>query len=419
MPRPDGRPVAPSIAGACRRALVLAALLAVFCDTAPARADEDGAASRLKEVERRLQETRGREASLEKQETALDQEVLALRAAAVAAAKAVHARESRLARLETRLDALASEAADKKARLDRRRGQLQDTLAALTRLARLPPSAALALPRPPAETVRGALLMRAAVPALETRVAGLREALDGYAELRDRIARERAEIDRQGNALTDERRRLDGLLDRKRALSDRARAETERARDESRRLAGEAADLRDLLAKLETARKARARAAAGTRAKGAPPAGPSAAPPGGGTDFANARGRLPFPAPGRLTRRYGERAGDGTASAGIVIATRADAPVIAPYDGLVVFAGPFRGYGRLLIIEHGEGYHILLSGLFRIDASAGQWLLAGEPIGVMGKAEDGGTALYVELRRESRPIDPLPWLMAQSGKVSG
>ncbi|MBZ0325779.1 MAG: peptidoglycan DD-metalloendopeptidase family protein, partial [Alphaproteobacteria bacterium] len=123
--------------------------------------------------------------------------------------------------------------------------------------------------------------------------------------------------------------------------------------------------------------------------------------------------------PGSVLRTFGERIQGGTTSAGIVIGTRPDAPVIAPYDGLVVFAGPFRGYGQLLIIEHGEGYHILLSGLFRIDANAGQRLLAGEPIGVMGKAEDGGTSLYVELRHESRPIDPMPWLTAQRGKVSG
>ncbi|MHA1568285.1 MAG: murein hydrolase activator EnvC family protein [Alphaproteobacteria bacterium] len=416
MPRPDGH----ASAGPGRRAIRLASVLLLVPLVAGA-AEKDGAANRLKEVERQLEETRGREANLEERESALDHEVLALRAAAISAAKAVHSRDSALSRLETRLAAMATEAAEKSARLDQRRDQLAGTLAALTRLARVPPSAALALPMAPADTVRGALLLRAAVPALETRARNLRDELDVYADLRDRIAGDRVELARQGNSLAGERRRLDGLLHRKRNLSDRARAETERARNESRRLAEKAADLRDLLAKLETARKARERAAALARPKDEALSAGSAVPPppGGARNFSQARGRLPFPAPGRILRRYGERTEGGTASAGIVIATRPGAPVIAPHDGLVVFAGTFRGYGQLLIIEHGEGYHTLLSGLFRIDASAGQWLLVGEPVGVMGEAESGKTSLYVELRRKSQPINPLPWLTAQRGKVSG
>jgi len=86
----------------------------------------------------------------------------------------------------------------------------------------------------------------------------------------------------------------------------------------------------------------------------------------------------------------------------------------------VVFAGEFRGYGEILIIQHSEGYHTLLSGLSRIDAVTGQLVLAGEPVGAMGQSEGGnGPELYVELRRNGRPIDPLPWLASQTGKVSG
>ncbi|MEQ9447676.1 MAG: peptidoglycan DD-metalloendopeptidase family protein, partial [Rhodospirillaceae bacterium] len=109
---------------------------------------------------------------------------------------------------------------------------------------------------------------------------------------------------------------------------------------------------------------------------------------------------------------------DGSPRArGITIKGRAGAPVIAPFDGIIAFAGPFRGYGRLLIIEHSEGYHTLLAGLARIDGAVGQMVLAGEPVGLMETA--GAANLYVELRRDGQPINPLPWLAGRAGKTSG
>ena len=94
--------------------------------------------------------------------------------------------------------------------------------------------------------------------------------------------------------------------------------------------------------------------------------------------------------------------------------------MIAPFDGVVAFAGAFRGYGQLLIIEHSEGYHTLLAGLGRVDGEVGQRVLAGEPVGVMATSETDGapsSSLYVELRRDGQPINPLPWLADRTGKV--
>ena len=128
---------------------------------------------------------------------------------------------------------------------------------------------------------------------------------------------------------------------------------------------------------------------------------------------------MSFPAVGRLVGRYGQATKGGLTRKGISVETLPGAQVVAPYDGRVVFADAFRGYGRLLIIEHGEGYHSLLAGLARIDTAIGQWVLAGEPVGVMGRTGKGKPTLYVELRRKGQPINPLPWLAARKGKVSG
>ena len=134
--------------------------------------------------------------------------------------------------------------------------------------------------------------------------------------------------------------------------------------------------------------------------------------------FSKAEGDMPFPARGRVVVRFGQSDEQKQLSKGISIETRADAQVIAPFNGQVVFAGPFRGYGLLLIIEHGEGYHTLLAGMARIDAAVGQHLATGEPVGVMGQGE-GKPLLYVELRHNGQPVNPLPWLTARKAKVSG
>lgn len=136
-------------------------------------------------------------------------------------------------------------------------------------------------------------------------------------------------------------------------------------------------------------------------------------------DIRSARGYFIIPARGNLVQRFAENTSSGLAAKGISIETRLGAQVVAPFGGKIAFAGPFRNYGQILIIAHGEGYHTLLAGLGHIHARLGQKVLAGEPLGVM--AADGGVRprLYVELRQKGHPINPLPWLAADGGATRG
>ena len=116
----------------------------------------------------------------------------------------------------------------------------------------------------------------------------------------------------------------------------------------------------------------------------------------------------------------------GSTLKGISLQTREEARITAPADGWVVYAGEFRSYGQLLIINAGGGYHVLLAGMSRIDVSLGQFVLAGEPIAVMGNAappsqgdDSSRPVLYVEFRKDGRPIDPDPWWAEASEKVQG
>jgi septal ring factor EnvC (AmiA/AmiB activator) len=140
--------------------------------------------------------------------------------------------------------------------------------------------------------------------------------------------------------------------------------------------------------------------------------------------FEQAKTRLPLPAQGRRVLSFGEKTNYGGQSKGMVLETRHSAQITSPADGWIVYAGEFRSYGQLLIINAGGGYHILLAGLSQIDVQPGQFVLAAEPVGTMGaapKTSGGGSqtapVLYVEFRKDGRPIDPDPWWVEDARKV--
>ena len=158
------------------------------------------------------------------------------------------------------------------------------------------------------------------------------------------------------------------------------------------------------------------------RAQGPRPAGPAIA-------FASAKKHLPLPVNG--VQNQGIR-GFGRArrhEKGLSIATRPGAQITAPCDGWVVYAGPFRNYGQLLILNAGDGYHVLLAGMDRISVDLGQFVVTGEPVAVMGGRAQAAAAiatgsgqpvLYVEFRKDGTPVDPGPWWAAsESEKVRG
>lgn len=138
---------------------------------------------------------------------------------------------------------------------------------------------------------------------------------------------------------------------------------------------------------------------------------------------------LPLPAGGAVLKAFGTDDGYGGQEKGMSLTTRVEAQVASPSDGWVVYAGPFRSYGQLLIINAGGGYHILLAGMDKITVELGQFVLSGEPVAVMGRgpqlvsSASLGTAqpiLYVEFRKDGNSIDPTPWwATSESEKVRG
>lgn len=392
---------------------------------AVAAGDPPPPAERLKSIEREIKESQQKEETLKRKESELNEDMTRLKTKLVEAARKQQAYENRVSTLQSTIGALNEREAQKRAALGDRRRELARLLAIVARLARHPPEALVALPTTPADTIRTAILLRAAVPPLHSQSNDLTRELASLVNLRAEIARQHADVSQAQGSLERQRAQIEAMLDQKAELQQELSSDLEKHGRHSRELAAQAKDLKDLMVRLEEDRRARAaKSGKGTGKSGtgknvAPGGERHGAPGNGGESLSAARGTLALPVQGRLLRRFGESTEFGTASRGIALATRPHARVVAPFAGEVVFAGPFRGYGQTLIIAHGEGYHTVLSGLSRIDGVVGQTLVAGEPVGVMGEGDDGEPTLYVEMRRNGDPINPLPWLAAGKDMVHG
>lgn len=439
MPRPELFPLAPL-------PLLLAGLL--ICSAAQA---DETPQQQLKSVQQQLEESRQKAAQYAEQAEGLARDIAQLRTDSVAAAKAAQEHEAALSALEDQLAALGIEEAKKAAELERHRAQQQQLLMALERLARNPPEGMALAPGNPVDAVRSAMLMGAAVPPLEARARQLRQEIDDLAQLRRQIAEAEARHRAERVDLDKEQTRLAAMIARKAVLQDEAQQGAEESGQRGLQLAAQASDLQQLIEQLDQERRARDAEAARKRAEeqrraeaerreaqrlmalqqqrpdqgrssvvvtAPPPVIPDPTKPPTIRPFAEARGALLYPASGRLMRRFGENDELGVASKGLTFETRPGAQVVAPFDGRVLFAGPFKGYGQILIIEHADGYHSLLAGLDRVEGTVGQWVVAGEPVGTMPRGEQK-PRLYLELRHDGQPINPLPWLNTRNEKVSG
>jgi len=394
------------------------------------------AGTKLQNVERIIAKKKQESAKQRARAENLKTEIKAINANLVAAAKRVQDQEVQVAMLENELSRLQREASSKTGQLRDRRKQFSGVIMALSRIARFPTEALIAQPIPAEDTVRSAILLKAAIPAIEKRAKALNVELKGLGVARQRMEHQRLALQGALERLQFEEDRINSIRKKKAALRAEAISKSRAAQSQALSLGKKAKSLRDLVGRLNQQKKISDKAHRAKIARKTPsrlrvsPKSMIAAPSARQLKKLNqiakisrAQGHLPYPAIGQLVGLYGQALDGGLTSKGISIETRQGGQVISPFDGKVVFAGPFRGYGQLLIIDHGEGYHSLLAGLGRIDAEIGQSVLAGEPVAIMsgpGGLDGGGQpVLYVEFRRNNQPINPLPWLAARKGTPKG
>lgn len=371
----------------------------------------------LQQLEAKLEADRQRARALEKERRKTAAELSRLRRESIAAAKKSQQHERRLAELESELTGLAEREEAARTALGRRHFEMSGTLAALERISRNPPQTMLAFPDAPVRMVRSAMLLRGALPRVRAEAESLAGQLEELARIRERTRIQLTALAAATADLEQEQKQLADLLGAKTRLLKQTRTERRAIDRRIDDLAKRAASIRDLLAQIEADRKRREeeekRRREETQREAPPETDLAAVKPAGLRPFP-VDGPITSPTSGKILRRYGERSRRGQTERGITFATRPGAQIIAPHDGQVVFAGPFEGYGQILIIEHDGGYHTLLAGLARLDATLGQWVLTGEPVGAMGQGTidllGGVQGLYLELRRKGRPINPQRWI---------
>lgn len=413
---------------------LLSLCLVALCAGQPADVWGASKQDELKTLESDIRQQQQRSKEFANKSQALQDEVTALRAELIALSQSVQQREANVTRLELALMDVTREEKLARDALEKRYGQSVDTLMALQRLALNPPEALIASPQDPSDMVRSAILLRSIVPHIQEQAESLREDVTLYAGKREKLESQKASLERASVNLEDERRRLDVLIKEKKTLSKRYIADSKTARRKMANLTQKAKNLRGLIQRLEAERKERE---AQQRLNVIPPKKPETpsektdlrdtepdteivlGTPPKGKPIARSKGNLSRPAVGPVVMTFGQKEKLGGKHKGISIKTRNAAQIVATYDGQIAFAGPFRGYKQLLIIDHGDGYHTLLTGMDRIDVSVGQWLLSGEPVGVMSSNRSGHATLYFELRKNGAPINPLPWLRRQNAKARG
>ncbi|GGG20285.1 hypothetical protein GCM10010964_05630 [Caldovatus sediminis] len=322
-----------------------------------------------------------------------------LAARRIAAARLVQDAERRLDAAEQRWRAARAAQAEAATEARRRVAALAPLVPLMRRLALWPVETLLVLPAAePAEALQGAVVLHGIARRLRAEAQALRAAEEAAAQAGRAAAAEAASLAGLRDAAAAAARALDAELAAAQARRAEALDAEARALQRAQASAARAADLAEMLARLE---QEQARAGARTAAR---------TPPSRAAALAARQGAASVVA-GRLLRRFGEP-GEAGPARGLTLAAPGGARVVSPCAGRVVFGGPFRSYGRVLIVECGPGTHLVLAGLARLDAAVGARLRAGEPVGVLGggRGEDG--TLYLELRRRGEPVDPLPWLAA-------
>ena len=396
-----------------RSALLLVGLVCISPWLAEAQEDlsREEAKKRLNETEQQLQSNRAKEQGLTQDIATLAEERAKLNSELIEAGNRVQASEAKLSETEAKLAQLTDQVNVIQSSITERKETIYKMLLAMQRMGRTPPPALVTRRDDALAMVRSAMLLADVFPELKYEADNLSHELEGLVTIENTIRDERDAEKGERDGLASEQQRLDGLLEEKKTKLAQGEAELADIKQSASEQAKAVTDLNDLIDRLdaqiakvevaqydaEVAAERALRQREQDRALATPAnesvveikpdqnkvafASPDRLKPA--LPFEAAKGTLRLPAAGRRIKRFGDAESAGGTARGISLQTRPEARITAPSDGWVVYAGEFRSYGQLLIINAGGGYHVLLAGMSRIDVSLGQFVLAGEPIAVM------------------------------------
>lgn len=409
------------------------------------RQKRDEVGRELQELSRSMQVSDEKAAELEESIAALSKTSESLRQALIESAARRKDLERKIAAGEKKLADLGIREDKIRASFKDRRAILAEVLAALQRMGRNPPPALLVSPEDALASVRTAILLGAVVPGIRHETEKLAADLGELLRLRLEGQKETETLVATMSSRQEEERRMDMLLVENDRLSRRNSLELASEKRRAEELAARASSMEGLISSLESeirsvreaAEKARAeeerlkrlseeqRQRARELAASSLPDKNRIAP---AYAFSDLKQKLELPAAGEILRQFGDPDGTGHEAKGMVIASAPGSLVTAPADGWVVYAGEFRSYGQMIILNTGDGYHMVLSGMDRISTGQGKFVLSGEPLAVMGEKrvasatalalETDRPTLYIEFRKDGKPVDSRAWWTGSgSGKA--
>lgn len=344
-----------------------------------------------------LSEKKSEAAKLAKQKEALEKEVSALRQKLVNMSKDLRRAELSLTETSKKLKDLNAQKSDLARQLYQEHGHMGGLVTAAQRFGRTSTPTML-VEAEPLDAARAARVMKSMIPALHAKSAALQARLDTLNQLEKDIAAEKSAKEKKLSDINAQEAKLARALEKRKALYHQTEAEREKQRADIARLTKEAKTLDDLVQKinLPLAKPGRPKSERMANSKS------NIAP-----DMAFA------PVAGALRIAFGATDDLGAPSKGITYNARSGARVSTPLAGKVRFAGPFKKYKHILIIEHADGYHSLIAGLGQVDTIVGASLAAGEPVGSVADAQTEEHPLYYELRHNGTPVNPQKILIAQ------
>ncbi|GAA5098849.1 murein hydrolase activator EnvC [Bartonella acomydis] len=362
----------------------------------------------LGEIRQNISISRERSAFLVKQVERLKKDQRALSDALIKTAKGERVIANDIAEREAKLKKMIEKRTKVHQILKSRRAEFAEVLAILERMGLKPPPALIVRPEDILASVRSSVLLGAVVPQMQEKTRDLTESLKELTILSNSIAMEYATLKTKMQNQAEQRKHLELLLEEKAKLQKKSEVELTDQQQKNIIFAKKAQSLEELILELDRQSKLSSDTSIQMQ-KNLQLLEQS--------NFESRKGSLLFPVLG--TRVLHAHKSSQITRFGEMIETEASAVVISPADALVAFAGPFRSYGQLIILNVGNGYHIILIGMSRINVTQGQFVLAGEPLGTMGMqfiansvALDIGKTvpmLYIEFRKQGKPVNPTPW----------
>jgi septal ring factor EnvC (AmiA/AmiB activator) len=335
---------------------------------------------KLRQVEQQLAEKKHQQEVLDAAALEASKNLEDLRQRMITSTKTLQEKESEQETLEDKLDDLTQQIAEKSKNASAERKQLVLMVSALIEIASRPPESLFLQSHSAEDHIHRSLLLQAILPRLRDEAASAVRDLAALYDLQTQLAEQKRLVDAARGNLQKQQTDLDQMIATRQGFLQRTEEQKAETAHHLAALSAEAQDLRQLMAKV-VAPHPHVAASRDTVA-------------------------LKWPVSGTLRKNFGDKDADGVTSEGITLAAPSGAPVVAPHAGRVVFAGPFRGYGQIMILQHDNGYHSFLSGFGRIDAEMGQEVAAGEPLGVLPVKAGAKPELYFEWRHGDEPVDP-------------